>query len=245
MNEGAFYTPLFHFTGKEKNMSEKEVKDTITEIVEDNSRKDYTAASKQTQKVQSGAKERKKSLGKRFAETFLSEDIDDVGEWVKHDVIIPGVKNLVYDALTNALQGVLWNGGSSGPRYDRRDDRRYQRDYSSYSKNKSRDTRSSSDSYNRDRFDFRDIVFVPEYEKGQTLKDARTAAEAVLFELNYLIDEYGHATVADYYNQIPGVRTVFTDNDWGWVDLRDARVKPVREGYIITLPKPIFKPNER
>ncbi len=227
-------------------MSEKEVTDALTEIVDENSRTDYTtkSAKRLPSPVESGVKERKKTLGKRFAETFLSEDIDDVGEWVKHDVIIPGLKNLVYDALTNALQGVLWNT-TAGPRHDKRDDRRYQRDYSSYSKNKSRDSRSYSDSHDRDRFDFRDIVFVPEYEKGQTLKDARTAAEAVLFELKYLISEYGHATVADYYNQIPGVRAVFTDNDWGWTDLRDARVKPVREGYIITLPRPIFKPNER
>lgn len=229
-------------------MSEKEVNEAIAEIVEDNTTKNYSSAStKQLPQVQSGVKERKKSFGKKFAETFLSDDIDSVGEWVKRDVIIPGLKNLFYDTATNALQGILWNTFGGSPRDYRRDDRRYQRDYTGYSTNKSRNNRVVDDRPDRDRFDFRDIVFVPEYDKGQTLKDAKRAADEVLFELTYLVDNYGHATVADYYAQIPGITSVYTDSYWGWNqdNFKGVDVKAVRGGYVITLPRPIYKPKER
>ena len=42
----------------------------------------------------------KKPLGRKFAETFMTEDTKDVKSWLLMDVIIPGVKNTILDILS-------------------------------------------------------------------------------------------------------------------------------------------------
>ena len=104
----------------------------------------------------------KKPLGKKFAETFMTEDARDVKSWLLMDVIIPGVKNTILDILSMMFFGEVDNRRRGRKRRD--DDRR---DYSSYysgGSSSSRDRRDSrrrrDDSYydSDDRVDFRNIV---------------------------------------------------------------------------------------
>ena len=41
---------------------------------------------------------------------------------------------------------------------------------------------------------------------------------------------------ADFYD-IVGVTSEFTDNKYGWTSIRKAGIKPVREGFLIVLPR--------
>ena len=64
--------------------------------------------------------------------------------------------------------------------------------------------------------------------------------EEVLGNLQDIVaSEFEQATVADLY-ELAGITSSFTDNKWGWMDLRGANVKRVREGYQLNLPKPIL-----
>lgn len=51
-----------------------------------------------------------------------------------------------------------------------------------------------------------------------------------------MISVYGMVSVADLYDLI-GVTGNYTDNKYGWTDIRSASVVRVRDGYIVKMPK--------
>ena len=61
-------------------------------------------------------------------------------------------------------------------------------------------------------------------------------AQAVLDSLQQDILNYGYARLADYYDYAGQPSTSYTDNSYGWRDLRTVRIIPTRGKYIITLP---------
>ena len=77
----------------------------------------------------------------------------------------------------------------------------------------------------RARHDFDEIVL-----------ETRGEAEAVLVHLIDLTIDYGMASVADLYDLV-GINSSFTDNKYGWTDLRQASVSRVRNGYLLNLPR--------
>ena len=54
--------------------------------------------------------------------------------------------------------------------------------------------------------------------------------------MDELIDTYSMVSVADLYDLI-GVTGNYTDNKYGWTNIRNAEVVRVREGYLLKLPK--------
>lgn len=166
----------------------------------------------------------KKSLGKKFAETFLGDDIESVSSYILHDVIIPSAKNLVSDTITNSIEMLLF-GQVRGSR-TRRDRGRSYVSYDSYSTDRNRGPREFS-RQDRSRHNFDDIIIE---ERGE--------AEMVLSHLVELIDIYGEATVADLYDLV-GITSNYTDHNYGWDNLSMSRVERVRDGYMIEMPRPI------
>ena len=51
-----------------------------------------------------------------------------------------------------------------------------------------------------------------------------------------IIDTYQVVSVADLYDLV-GIRGNFTDNKYGWTNIRNASVEHVRDGYMLKLPK--------
>ena len=66
--------------------------------------------------------------------------------------------------------------------------------------------------------------------------DKRDEAEDVLSRMDELISTYGMASVADLY-ELVGVTGNYTDNKYGWTDIRSASAIRVRDGYLLKLPK--------
>lgn len=161
---------------------------------------------------------RKKSLGKKFSETFLEESAEDVKSYVVFDVLIPAIKNTFSEMVTKGLDMMLFSGERASSK--RRDDKTYV-SYKSYSNRDKRDRHE-----HRKTLDFRDIIF-----------DTRAEAEEVLSNLVDLTYDYEAASVADLYDLV-GIDGSFTDNKYGWRDLSGAHVKMARGGgYLITLPR--------
>jgi hypothetical protein len=77
----------------------------------------------------------------------------------------------------------------------------------------------------RAQHDFSDIILA-----------SRADAEDVLDRLRDLINQYEMATVSDLYDLV-GLTGEFTDDKWGWYDLRSAAVQAVRGGYLLRLPR--------
>ncbi|MCX7817551.1 MAG: hypothetical protein N2317_08620 [Syntrophales bacterium] len=172
---------------------------------------------------------RKKSLGKRVLETFIGDDINSVGSYILHDVLIPAAKATITDMVQGGIEMFLY-GERKGSRTRRENGRSYV-SYNSYSSSSPRrDDRDRRDisSKNRARHSFDDIIL-----------SSRGEAEEVLSNLVDLVLDYGQASVSDLY-ELVGITANFTDNKYGWTDLASASVSRVRDGYMINLPKPVL-----
>lgn len=163
----------------------------------------------------------KKSLGQKFQETFVQEDINTVRNYVIDEVVVPGFKNLILDCLSMFFFKEAYNG-----RRGRRDDDEYT-SYSSYyssgrKKKKRKKEREREDEYDDDRtVDYQNIVL-----------KRKDAAQDIVDELRRRINKYDKATVADLLDLIE-VTGKYTDNNWGWTDPDDIGIRRVSNGFLI------------
>ena len=68
------------------------------------------------------------------------------------------------------------------------------------------------------------------------LFDSRETAENVLEASKEIINKYGVVTVADMYD-LAGLDAPYTGQKYGWVDLKEAKIIRVRQGYELVLPE--------
>lgn len=177
--------------------------------------------------------QRKRPLRKRFVETFTGDDQVGVFEYVMLDVLIPGVKDIVADVSTTAIERTLFPGDDR-PRGRRS---RSRGGYTSY--NRMSDRRNDR----RDRGDRDDDRRHSRRDRGHEHKEyivpTRHEADDVLETMYECISKYGSVSKRDLLSMI-GEPHTFTDEDWGWEDLRGSRVHRIgRDGYLIDLPRPI------
>lgn len=173
---------------------------------------------KKVEKVVKGkVKVKKKGELGKFAEMFISEDARDVKSYVIMDVVIPLIKK----GISETVDMILYGGGGSGGRS--RGSSKIS--YSSYYDRRENDRRASHSNIRTGRYDFDAIVL-----------ESRGEAEEVLDRLCELIDTYKVASVADLYDLV-GVDFEYTDNKYGWTNLRNSEVIRVRDGYTLKLPK--------
>ena len=176
---------------------------------------------------------RKTPLGKRFAETFGGGDAQGVASYVLQDVLLPAAKDMVADAVSQGIEKMLFGEARGGGRSRINNQRKSASTYTSYNKfavkpGHRTDPRESREMSRRSRatHDFNDIIL-----------DSRVEVQSVIDHLFMLIDEYDVATVADLY-ELVGVTGSFTDEKWGWTDVRGASISKVRDGYLLDLPRP-------
>lgn len=165
-------------------------------------------------------KTKKKSGFQKFFSTFITEDVDDIGDWALHDVIVPAIKRLIDEMV----HGLLYSGErrtASNSKYNRIGYTTYTTYNNPSSVNKPPVQEKKSNSV----LDYDDIVV-----------NNRGDAEVILSKLCELVEVYGSASVADLYD-IVGKTHTFVYNKWGWTDLRNADVTRVRDGYLIKLPR--------
>jgi len=177
---------------------------------------------KKLEKVVSGeTKTRKKSEVKKFANIFVPEDVENVKSYILIDVIVPGIKNAIADAVSIMLFG---EAGRLGGRNNKGSRASYQRYYD--------DRRDDRRDYGRPRavsgFDYDDIVF-----------DTRGDAALALDQMESAINQYSLVSVADLYDLAGITCRSYTANKYGWTDLRGAKVVRVRDGYILELPRTV------
>ena len=67
------------------------------------------------------------------------------------------------------------------------------------------------------------------------LFDSRETAENVLEASKEIINKYGFVTIADMYD-LAGLDAPYTGQKYGWVDLKEAKIIRVRQGYELVLP---------
>ena len=180
------------------------------------------ATEKKVKKVVNGSvKARKKSEIQKFADVFIQEDAQKVKSYILMDVLVPAVKKAISDIVTNGIDMILY--GDTG--HTKKSGSASKISYRSYYDKKD-EHRNHSSNRTRKGYDYDDIIL-----------DNRGEAEEVLFRMDELIDTYGLVSVADFYDLV-GITGNYTDNKYGWTDIRSASVVRVHgNGYMIKLPR--------
>lgn len=187
--------------------------------------------------IKGTVKKQKRGFGKRLAELFIEDDTKTVGSYIFYDVLIPAAKTMVCDIIG-------WGGFAerllfSDRRGVRGGGRRGEVGRASYTSYGSYYRQGDRDSRDRDRG--RDISRAgrARHDFDEIVLETRGEAEEVLSHLVDLTLDYQQATVADLYDLV-GIQSSYTDNKYGWTDLRSAGVTRVRDGYLINLPRTIL-----
>ena len=174
---------------------------------------------KRVEKIVTGqVKIKKRNELSKLTDIIFAEDAKSVGTYIITDVVIPSVINLLEDIFLKGSRFAL--RGESGR--ERRRDSEYV-SYRSYSDPRS-STRDRTPKVNQ-RYSFDKVVI-----------DNRGEAEEVLSQMDDLIDRYGIATIADL-NEALGISGEYTDNKYGWSNLRNAEVVRTRDGYMLKMPR--------
>ena len=181
--------------------------------------------------VESGVIKRKKSFGRKLGEVFVVEDTQSVVGYVVQDVLIPGAKNVMFDMIRDGFERMLWGESSARSNRRRGGYTSYNTMYKDPRKDDRRDYRADSD---REPISRRARAT---HDFGELVITDRGEAEEVIDRLIALVDDYGCATVQDLYDLV-GLSGNYTDQKWGWNDLRTACVMSTRGGYILDLPRP-------
>lgn len=168
------------------------------------------------------ARTRKKNEMRKLADAIVADSVTNVKDYIVADIIIPTIKETLYDIVTNGLRMSLF--GENAPAVKKRSDSSKVR-YTDYYDKPTRE---------RDRGSRTRLGYVID----DVLLDSRGEAEQVLDAMDDMIDKYGFCSVADFYESV-GKRGRHTDHNYGWDNLSNARVVYTRDGYELKLPRPI------
>lgn len=176
----------------------------------------------------------KKSAGKRFIETFIKEDAENIKDYIIKDVLVPTIVDTFIDICESTIEmlfrgertsGYRRNGySSSGKKPDKAS---YQAYYQSDRRNNKPYEASGSSSY-----PVKEILIRP-----SDTKSATAIIEEIWSELGDQLQEYGHIKVRELYECAGITSTDFTDNNYGWTSMRGFGKRRVnREDYILIVP---------
>ena len=169
--------------------------------------------------VSNAVKPRRKSELRKLTDIFVPEDVASIKRYIWSDVVIPAIKDAIEDVVHAFLRG---SGGGSREKKSIPATRISYRNYYESGKD-----RRAVEMPRGSTYDYNDYII-----------ETRGEAEDVLYRMDDLIDTYGSVSVADFYDLL-GVPGNYTDNKYGWKNLRDAKIEHVREGYTIRLPRAI------
>ena len=177
---------------------------------------DVPAAEKKAEKIVQGeVKTKKKNWFQKAAGEFIQEDAANIKDYILWDVLIPAAKSMIDDSVHMMLYG-----------------------QAAGKKSNSTASKISYRSYYDDRRDYRKPERTRQtgYDYDDVILGNRGEAEEVLSRMEEILDRYQVVSVADFYDLV-GIQGRYTDNKYGWTDLRNAQVIRVRDGYIIKLPR--------
>lgn len=166
------------------------------------------------EKIVSGVVKSKKKNG--LLSMFISEGVPDMKSHIIFEVLIPAAKKVVSDGINIMLFGEV---GES-----RKSSMSSKVSYREYYGREEKEVDRYRGRYTSGRYSYDDIIL-----------ESRAEANDVLSKLDELIEVYGMASVADLYDLV-GISGQYTDNKYGWKDIRSASHVTVRGGYLLKLP---------
>ena len=187
---------------------------------------------KKIERITSGkVVQRKKSIGKRLKEVFVGGEGRSVWSYIFMDVMIPAVKDMVVDAGTQGIERIFYGEESSR----RRPGSRKGYPSTGYIGYNRMSQRSERPPFRREISDRGRAT----HNFDEIILETRGEAEEVLDGMYELLSRYGEVSVSDLYTLV-GISGNYTDDKWGWTDLRGASASRLRQGYLLNLPTPEY-----
>lgn len=168
---------------------------------------------------------KKDSEAKKIGKRFFAEDAKTVGSHVAESVIIPSLQKLLSDIVKGGIDWLIYGSKGSVPKTGVGTI-----SYGSYYSrggivNPTPTYGNPMLSQKPSLYSVNDVIFA---DRGE--------AEEVLLRMKESIDSYGMVSVGDFYDLV-GQRAVFTDQKWGWFDLKTADIIRVDGGFSIRFPR--------
>lgn len=175
----------------------------------------------------------KETTAQRLKKLFFSEDIDNVGEYLVKELIIPGAKDLFMDFMSAVLWGNRsgYSGRNSSKKFGigRNEQINYNRLSSVGQVRNRNDSRVRDDRGSIQR----------EFNLDNILLRTKAEADETLRQMEDYIYSYGQVSVGYLYELLNEPTSQWTVEMYGWTDLSDARITRVQNGYLLTLPRPV------
>lgn len=174
----------------------------------------------------------KKSPVSKLAETFIKEDLKNVGIYVVQDVVVPAVADTLCTMFQEAAERIFHGGDSYSSSSSKRGG------YTSYNSISSgRRTYNGTVSkkeaitLSRNKGEFEDPIF--------TYRDDALRVRDEMWER---LGSYGEVSIATVKRLIGDDSRSYIDRDWGWIEdqANDIDIRKVREGYRLCLPKAVY-----
>ena len=167
---------------------------------------------------------------KNEATDRLKEQAKEIKRYTIQEVIMPGLKDTIWNIFTTALNTFLYGQTESASTIRNRP-------YTSSIQY------SNTSSYNRvGRPTYRSnanratVSSVQNRPEEEFIFERKSDADTVLDELREAIANFGVVSVQTLFEMCDKTAP-FTANKFGWMDLEDASVERTRDGYIIRLPR--------
>lgn len=178
----------------------------------------------------------KKGLTQRLVSAVIGpRGAKGIGKYVGKEIIVPAVKDIIYNGFISGLGIAVY--GDEGRRKNSKPNGGWNNPNNGYSRQarpNNNSTRYDAAYNNKPR-----VIDAPTesmYDATEYIISDRQDAMRVLDALGQQIDQFGSASIADYYDLI-GVATNYTDYQYGWDDISMARIRSTRGGVIIDLPQ--------
>lgn len=168
----------------------------------------------------------KKSNGQKFIDS-IGEDARSIGDYVAKDILIPTFKDMLWSIVTNSLEMLIYPDSEDRPSHNRGKKKGYVSYNKMYDRNPRNRVPERHTAKPKNRYSVEELEF-----------ETRSDADEVLSILEDHIREYDQVSVGDYY-QACDVTPEWSDYNYGWYSLSNARVERSRGAWIIIFPKAV------
>jgi len=166
-----------------------------------------------------------------FLDNILSGTLKVVGSYILFDILIPAAKNTLSDMINNGTDMILFGE----PKTRKRDRTSPRVSYTNYY-DRDRDRDRGDRFHDRERRD-RVVLGRSRFDSDDILLPTREEADDVIQSMFDIYDQYNAVTVSEFL-ELVGLPDEYTDQNYGWTNLRDVQARRARDGYIIDLPVP-------
>lgn len=176
--------------------------------------------------------QRKKGVGQRMRETFFPSDAGSIVRYLVEDVVVPNLKDFLFDFFNHGLQQTLYGEVRNAARRP-----------TGYGTSSGTGTMStpyhSRFNANPNRPQPRSTTREPDYvEDNVIVLKTKVEVQELLEVLEGTLDEYGSFSVADI-NDILGLTDPYTNRRWGWKSMQGFSYAADRNGWRLVTPPPI------